>query len=80
MVGLPDADDGARRSAHDGPSRMQIEVLLQARSRSGVGEGPLAAAEDVVGGVADTTEPRGHDRIGAQGAARGIHGHVGARV
>ena len=76
VVGLTDPDDGTRRRAHDRPSRMQMRFCCRHGPAGGVGQGPGATAEDVVGGVADAAQTGGHDRIGPQRASRGVDGDV----
>ncbi len=43
VVGLADPDDGARRMSHHVALQDADEVLLQARARGRVGQGPVAA-------------------------------------
>ena len=69
VVGLTDADDGARSCAHDGPSRMQMRFCCRQGPEVAVGQGPVPTSEDVVGGIADAAEAGGHDRVGAEGPA-----------
>ena len=44
VVGLADPDDGAGASAHGRALQDADEVLLQARARGRVGQGPVAPA------------------------------------
>ena len=58
VVGLADPDDGAGEVAHDRPSRMQTRFCCRQGPDVEWAERPGAAAEDVVGGVADAAQAR----------------------